>query len=71
MRLLTSRLYALLSNPCVWSKNGVPLLNGFALLVIATVFMLLIIKAAPVIVGGSPGLILYKPVKRLWMKWFG
>jgi hypothetical protein len=31
----------------------------------------LIVKAAPALVAGTPGVILYKPVKRLWQKWFG
>lgn len=71
MRLINSRLYALLSNPCVWSKNGTPLLNGFALLIIAVVLLVLIVKAAPALIAGSPGLILYKPFKKVWQKWFG
>ncbi|HEX3682715.1 MAG TPA: hypothetical protein VHU83_09230 [Bryobacteraceae bacterium] len=71
MRFLTSRLYALLSNPCVWSKNGTPLINGFALLILAIVLLTLIIKAAPALMAGIPGVLLYQPVKAVWKKLFG
>lgn len=69
LRLALFRLYKLLKEPCIW-KNGKPFCNGFAF-ILSIIALVFIVKAAPVLVAGSPGLLLYKPAKAIWKKWFG
>lgn len=71
MRFIFSRLYTLLFSPCIWSRTGTPILNGFALLILSIVALVLIVKATPVLVASAPGLMLYKAIKKPWQKWFG
>jgi hypothetical protein len=64
-------LYTLLSNPCIWSRDGTPLCNGFALLILSIITLVFILKPTPALLLGGPGLIVYPLAKKLWKKWFG
>jgi hypothetical protein len=71
VRLNLSRLYKLLIEPCFWYENGNPRCNGFGYIIFGLIAAIVVLKLAPALLAGSPGLVLYKPVKKLWQKWFG